>query len=69
MQEYFEYQIELLLHYSSILSDLKYWNNEVAVQFGIQSIPASFLIDPNGVIIGKDLRGDDLVKALKAVIK
>jgi peroxiredoxin len=53
----------------SHVSDLKYWNNEVAVQFGIQSIPASFLIDPNGVIIGKDLRGDDLVKALKAVIK
>jgi peroxiredoxin len=51
------------------VSDLKYWNNEVAVQFGIQSIPASFLIDPNGVIIGRDLRGDDLVKALKAVIK
>jgi peroxiredoxin len=53
----------------SHVSDLKYWNNEVAVQFGIQSIPASFLIDPNGVIIGRDLRGDDLVKALKAVIK
>ena len=53
----------------SHVSDLKYWNNEVAVQFGIQSIPASFLIDPNGVIIGRDLRGDDLVKALTAVIK
>ncbi len=51
------------------VSDLKYWNNEVAVQFGIQSIPANFLIDPNGVIIGRDLRGDDLVKALTAVIK
>jgi len=51
------------------VSDLKYWNNEVAVKFGIQSIPASFLIDPQGVIIGRDLRGDDLVKALKAVIK
>jgi len=53
----------------SHVSDLKYWNNEVAVKFGIQSIPASFLIDPNGVIIGRDLRGDDLVKALNAVIK
>jgi peroxiredoxin len=53
----------------SHVSDLKYWNNEVAVQFGIQSIPASFLIDPQGIIIGRDLRGDDLVKALKAVIK
>jgi peroxiredoxin len=53
----------------SQVSDLKYWNNEVAVKFGIQSIPASFLIDPNGVVIGRDLRGDDLVKALNAVIK
>lgn len=52
----------------SHVSDLKFWNNEVAVQFGIQSIPASFLIDPNGVVIGRDLRGDDLVKALNAVI-
>ncbi|MEI7588420.1 MAG: TlpA disulfide reductase family protein [Chitinophagia bacterium] len=51
------------------VSDLKYWNNEVAVQFGVQSIPASYLIDPNGVVIGRDLRGDDLTKALEAVIK
>jgi len=51
------------------VSDLKYWNNEVAVQFGIQSIPASFLIDPNGVIIGKDLRGEELKAVLKANLK
>ena len=42
------------------VSDLKYWNNAVAQQFGIQSIPASFIIDPTGKIIGKDLRGEDL---------
>jgi len=51
------------------VSDLKYWNNEVAVQFGIQSIPANFLIDPKGVIIGKDLRGEDLEKFLATNIK
>ncbi len=51
------------------VSDLKYWNNEVAVQFGIQSIPANFLIDPKGVIIGKDLRGEDLNRILSANIK
>lgn len=51
------------------VSDLKYWNNAVAVQFGIQSIPANFLIDPKGVIIGKDLRGEDLEKALAANLK
>ena len=51
------------------VSDLKYWNNAVAVQFGIQSIPANFLIDPKGVVIGRDLRGEDLEKVLASNIK
>jgi peroxiredoxin len=51
------------------VSDLKYWNNEVAVKFGIQSIPANFLIDRNGVIIGRDLRGEDLERFLAANVK
>ena len=51
------------------VSDLKYWNNEVAVQFGIQSIPANYLIDPKGVVIGKDLRGEDLTRILSANLK
>ena len=45
------------------------WNNAVAVQFGIQSIPANFLLDPNGVVIGKDLRGEDLNRILSEKIK
>ena len=53
----------------SHVSDLKYWNNAVAVQFGIQSIPASYLLDPNGVVIGKDLRGADLKATLEKYIK
>lgn len=51
------------------VSDLKYWNNEVAVQFGIQSIPANFLLDPKGVIIAKDVRGEDLNKILSTNLK
>jgi peroxiredoxin len=51
------------------VSDLKYWNNAVAQQFGIQSIPANYLIDPNGVVIGKDLRGAELEKVLAANVK
>jgi peroxiredoxin len=51
------------------VSDLKYWNNAVAAQFGIQSIPASFLIDPTGKIIAKDLRGADLDKFLEIKLK
>ena len=42
------------------VSDLKFWNNEVAAMYHIQSIPQNFLIDPNGKIIGRNLRGPDL---------
>jgi peroxiredoxin len=51
------------------VSDLKYWNNAVATQFGIQSIPASYFIDPNGKIIARDLRGADLDKFLETNLK
>lgn len=51
------------------LSDLKYWQNAVAVQFGIQSIPANFLIDPTGKIVAKDLRGEALINFLKNNLK
>ncbi|MBC9909441.1 TlpA disulfide reductase family protein [Chitinophaga varians] len=46
------------------VSDLKYWNNEVAKQYDIKSIPANFLLDKNGKIIARDLRGEDLLKKL-----
>jgi thiol-disulfide isomerase/thioredoxin len=42
------------------VSDLKFWNNEVAVKYHVQSIPQNFLIDPSGKIIGKNLHGQDL---------
>jgi peroxiredoxin len=47
------------------ISDLKGWNNEVAAQFKITSIPQNILIDPKGVIIAKNLRGEDLNKKLE----
>ena len=42
------------------VSDLKFWSNEVAKKYKIESIPQNFLIDPNGKIVGKNLRGADL---------
>ncbi|NBO57629.1 MAG: alkyl hydroperoxide reductase, partial [Chitinophagia bacterium] len=48
-------------------SDLKFWNNEVAVQYKIQSIPQNFLIDPTGKIIGKNLRGEQLRMKLASI--
>jgi peroxiredoxin len=49
------------------VSDLQYWNNAVAKMYGIQSIPQNFLIDPQGKIIGKNLRGEDLEKKLATI--
>ena len=51
------------------VSDLKFWSNAVAQQFGIQSIPQNFLIDPQGNLIGKNLRGAALEYKLSRVIK
>jgi thiol-disulfide isomerase/thioredoxin len=42
------------------VSDLKYWYNEAAAKYHIQSIPQNLLIDPNGKIVGRNLRGPDL---------
>ncbi len=51
------------------LSDLKGGENNVALLYGIESIPMNFLIDPTGIIIAKNLRGVDLEAFLKPIIK
>jgi len=40
------------------------WGNKLAVKYGIEAIPATYLLNGNGVIIGTDLRGDDLSQAV-----
>ena len=42
------------------VSDLQFWNNEVAKLYRVQGIPQNILVDPKGVIVGKNLRGPDL---------
>jgi alkyl hydroperoxide reductase subunit AhpC len=51
------------------VSDLKFWNNQVSVMYGIQAIPQNFLIDPQGKIIGKNLRGEALNQKLQEIFK
>lgn len=51
------------------VSDLKGWQNAVAQQFQITSIPQNFLLDPQGRVIGKNLRGEALEAKLASVIK
>lgn len=50
------------------VSDLKGSNNEIAAYFGINSIPSTLLIDPQGKIIDKDLRGELLNKKLSDLL-
>jgi peroxiredoxin len=50
------------------VSDLKFWNNSVAMQYRIQQIPQNFLIGPDGKIVGKNLRGADLDSKLCALL-
>jgi peroxiredoxin len=42
------------------VSDLQWWDNAVAKLYRIRSIPQNILVDPNGKIIAKNLRGPDL---------
>ena len=51
------------------VSDLKGWQNAVAQQFQVGSIPANFLIDPNGVLVAKNLRGAALESKLASIFK
>lgn len=46
------------------VSDLKYWDNEVARLYGIQAIPQNLLIGPDGRILAKNLRGQALGQRL-----
>jgi peroxiredoxin len=50
------------------VSDLKFWDNEVAKQYGIKAIPQNLLLDPEGKIIAKNLRGEDLDQKLGEII-
>jgi peroxiredoxin len=50
------------------VSDLKYWANDIAKQYNINSIPANFLIDPQGKIVAKNLRGEELDKKLEEIL-
>jgi peroxiredoxin len=51
------------------ISDLKGQKNEIAVQYGVQSIPTNFLINPKGVIVDKNLKGEQLYERLKLLLE
>jgi peroxiredoxin len=49
------------------VSDLKGWGNAVGQQFQITQIPQNFLVDPNGILIAKNLRGSALESKLASL--
>lgn len=51
------------------VSDLKGWESVAARSYEVQSIPANFLVDPSGIIIATNLRGEELAAKLAAVLK
>lgn len=50
------------------VSDLKGRGNSASLIYGINAIPDNFLIDRNGIIIGRNLRGEELNKKLAEII-
>ena len=51
------------------LSDLKFWRNEVALQYGIKSVPQNILLDPDGKIIGKNISPSKLDEVLANLLR
>jgi peroxiredoxin len=51
------------------VSDLKYWNSKAVGIYKFEGIPFNVLVDPQGKIIGQELRGADLVNKLKEVLQ
>lgn len=51
------------------VSDLKHWHSKYAAVYGVRGIPANFLINGDGVIVAKNLRGPALESALEQLLK
>ena len=51
------------------VTDLRGDKNRAALIYGVSYYPANFLVDKNGIIIAKDLRGDALRNKLRELLK
>lgn len=50
------------------VSDLLFWNSAVAKLYGVRAIPANYLVDPNGIIVARNLHGEELQTTLKSLL-
>lgn len=51
------------------VSNLNKWNDPIVKKYGVHSIPANFLLDNNGKVIAKDLKGDALKTKMKTLFE
>jgi thiol-disulfide isomerase/thioredoxin len=57
------------LEWKEHVSDLQHWNNAAAKRYGVNSIPYNFLLDGDGIIVAKNLRGPALAAQLTEFLK
>ena len=50
------------------VSHLKFWDEPIAAQYEVQSIPATFILDASGKVVAKDLRGEELRAKIKELL-
>lgn len=51
------------------VSNLMKWNDPIAKQYGVRAIPATFILDAQGVVVAKDLRGEELEAKIAELLK
>ena len=57
------------LVWNTHVSDLLQWETPLVQQYGFNSIPFTVLVDKNGVIVAKNLRGEELEQKINALLK
>ncbi len=50
------------------ISNLQFWDEPIAQLYGVRAIPAAFILDENGVIVAKNVRGQDLEQQVKQLL-
>jgi thiol-disulfide isomerase/thioredoxin len=51
------------------VSNLNFWNDPIARRYSIRAIPQSYLLNKDGLVMGKNLRGQDLEARISAILK
>jgi len=50
------------------VSNLMFWDEPIAAQYEVQSIPATFILDASGKVVARDLRGEELRAKIKELL-